>query len=388
MKKLSKQKASRELDKILESVARPKIVKAQKMSKLKSRLNEKMKKDSQNFPGKAVTDKVLKTGGAQNKAAMDAVATKLKDYLNIKNNSNPEFPNQNNSKTDYKSPMYRNNTEQEDYIDDWRGGGLEDLEYGTEPSAEFSERFKKNLDGSQETGNAQSNKEGDLGNVVSNKVGERIQKTMKKKYKILKGPEGFAVPIDWTQHPNPGYRPSLAEAYEEDMDEDKKAKPDFLDLDKDGDTKEPMKKAAKEVSEETDVCESCGEVHEGDCGGGDDSMNLNEVQGINAERIAKEIHDAMDGVGTDESAFFTAIQPVGRKGLTPEEQKQVKEAYKNLYDEGLCERIPGDFGGSELEKALKALGCSMVNENTSLNESVGRDMSFMKHLMGYGKKTQ
>ena len=53
------------------------------------------------------------------------------------------------------------------------------------------------------------------------------------------------------------------------------------------------------------------------------STQLNEAQGINAERIAKELYDAMDGPGTKEDKFFTAIQPVGRKGLTPEEQKQV-----------------------------------------------------------------
>ena len=51
------------------------------------------------------------------------------------------------------------------------------------------------------------------------------------------------------------------------------AKPDFLDLDKDGDTEESMKKAAGEVEEGYDeeieegmTCESCGEVHEGGCG--------------------------------------------------------------------------------------------------------------------------
>mgnify|MGYP003677816597 CR=1 FL=1 len=50
------------------------------------------------------------------------------------------------------------------------------------------------------------------------------------------------------------------------------AKPDFLDLDKDGDTEESMKKAAGEVEESYDeeieegmTCKSCGEVHEGDC---------------------------------------------------------------------------------------------------------------------------
>jgi len=39
------------------------------------------------------------------------------------------------------------------------------------------------------------------------------------------------------------------------------AKPDFLDLDNDGDTEEDMKDAANEGA----VCEECGEVHEGHC---------------------------------------------------------------------------------------------------------------------------
>ena len=52
----------------------------------------------------------------------------MKDYLDIENNSHPEFPHQNNSKTDYKSPMYRNTPEEEDFIDDFRGMGLQDAD--------------------------------------------------------------------------------------------------------------------------------------------------------------------------------------------------------------------------------------------------------------------
>ena len=40
----------------------------------------------------------------------------------------------------------------------------------------------------------------------------------------------------------------VKEEYQRVLSE-KKAKPDFLDLDKDGDTEEPMKKAAKEAEE-------------------------------------------------------------------------------------------------------------------------------------------
>ena len=98
----------------------------------------------------------------------------------------------------------------------------------------------------------------------------------------------------------------------------------------------------------------------------------------------------MDGMGTKEDEFFAAIQPVGRKGLTPEEQKQVKQAYKNLYDEDLCDRLPGDFGGDELKKALTALGCGL-NETISkenITESISHDMEDMKHLFNYNKITQ
>tara|TARA_B100000963_G_C22501012_1_gene613797 strand:+ start:65 stop:775 length:711 start_codon:yes stop_codon:yes gene_type:complete len=42
------------------------------------------------------------------------------------------------------------------------------------------------------------------------------------------------------------------------------AKPDFLDLDRDGDRDETMKQAAAQANEDI-VCEMCGEVHEGHC---------------------------------------------------------------------------------------------------------------------------
>ena len=88
-----------------------------------------------------------------------------------------------------------------------------------------------------------------------------------------------------------------------------------------------------------------------------ESNQLNEIQGINAERIAKELHDAMKGLGTDEKKFFSVIQPTGRQGLTPDEQQAVQSAFKNLYDDELCSWIGRDFSGKDLEKALVAVGC-------------------------------
>ena len=49
-----------------------------------------------------------------------------------------------------------------------------------------------------------------------------------------------------------GKKENGKEKEEENGKESKGSKPDFLDLDKDGDKKEPMKKAAKEKKEETE----------------------------------------------------------------------------------------------------------------------------------------
>ena len=132
-------------------------------------------------PGIEVTDKTLKVDKSVNKDYYDMVDKKMKDYLDIKYNSNPEFPHQNNSKTDYESPMYRNTTEEEDFIDDFRGMGLEDAN-----GVENLERLSDYLSGSQETGNAQTDKEGKaLGNVVASKLGEKIKKKITRKKDVI-----------------------------------------------------------------------------------------------------------------------------------------------------------------------------------------------------------
>jgi len=181
---------------------------------LKQRLQQKLSEETTtSFPGKVETDKVLKTSSTQNDDAMNAVAEKIKSYLDFKNNSHPDFPHQNNSKTDYYSPMYRNSTEEEDYIDDWRGMGLEDAEYQTNPSERFKERVTDYVEGSSDTGNAMTNKKGDaLGNVVPSDLGQEVLQKVKRKYDKLKSDEwGEAIPNRYgKQKPNPGHMVSEA----------------------------------------------------------------------------------------------------------------------------------------------------------------------------------
>ena len=132
-------------------------------------------------PGINVTDSTLKLDKKDSDNYYDMVDKKMKDYLDIKYNSNPEFPHQNNSKTDYDSPMYRNTSEEEDFIADFRGMGLEDAN-----GVENLNRLSDYLSGSQETGNAQTDKEGEaLGNVVPSKLGDKIEKKIKRKKDVI-----------------------------------------------------------------------------------------------------------------------------------------------------------------------------------------------------------
>ena len=187
-----------ESEKILKSVIKKEVSKKISEESLKNRLVEKAFYNTGKFkyekptklpgeikdtPGMRQTTSSLTKSKSENTSYLKSFDKKIKDYLDFEGNSHPEFPHQNNSKTDYKSPMYRNTAEDEEFIEDFRGMGLEDAN-----GADMLDRVDDYLSGSQETGNAQTDKEGKaLGNVVPNKVGERIKKKVKrKKEKIAK----------------------------------------------------------------------------------------------------------------------------------------------------------------------------------------------------------
>ena len=173
---------------IFESELKPMVEK----DLLKKRLKEKLSEAEQtNFPGRTITNRTLDDAGKQNNEAMNAVADKIKNYLNFKNNSHPEFPHQNNSKTDYDSPMYRNSSEEEEYIEDWRGMGLNNIQYQNKPNKQFEDQVNDYIDGSIRTGNntGKDSTGQQVGNVVPSKLGKDIQKQTKRKFKKLKSDE-------------------------------------------------------------------------------------------------------------------------------------------------------------------------------------------------------
>lgn len=119
-----------------------------------------------------------KGAGKQNTQALKDVENKIKDYLNFDGNDNPEFPKQINK----GDKMAINNTDEEnEFVDDNRGKGLQDLVYDHEPSKNFKERSKKALEGDSTMGNAQDEKK--VVNVVKTDTGKNIAKGAERELK-------------------------------------------------------------------------------------------------------------------------------------------------------------------------------------------------------------
>lgn len=78
-----------------------------------------------------------------------------------------------------------------------------------------------------------------------------------------------------------------------------------------------------------------------------------DVAGIlDYERLARQIHDAIAGLGTDEEAVYSALQRLQRE---PVAISQLEAVYSNRYGESLEQAIRGDFSGTELEYALQLI---------------------------------
>ena len=174
---------------IFESELKPMVQKEMLKKKLKKQIKEA--KDTYNFPGYVITNQALKDSAKQNTEAMNMVSDKIQKYLDFKNNSNPKFPHQNNSKTDYHSPIYRNSSEEEEFIEDWRGMGLNNIQYQNKPNSQFEDQVNNYIDGSIITGNntGKDSTGQQVGNVVPSNLGKNIKKQTQRKYKKLQSDE-------------------------------------------------------------------------------------------------------------------------------------------------------------------------------------------------------
>ena len=150
------------------------------IKKLVKKKLEKTKNISEGskVPGYDAYEKAVKKSKTQNDAAMKETEKKFKEYSDFEGNSNPEFPNQQNSTTDTHSPMYRNTTEDEEFVEDFAYPGLQDFDVHNQNM----ERLADYLEGSSETGNAQTDEDGKaVGNVVPSDLGEKMLKNKKRR---------------------------------------------------------------------------------------------------------------------------------------------------------------------------------------------------------------
>jgi hypothetical protein len=150
---------------------------------IKKLVNKKLKDkikitEASKVPGLYAYDKAFKESGKENKKYHKEFKTKLDKYMDIEGNSHPEFPHQNNSKTDYNSPMYRGTTEDEEFVDDFAYPGLEDFDVHNQDM----ERLTDYLEGNSETGNAMTDDDGTaVGNVVPSDLGKKMLKSKKRR---------------------------------------------------------------------------------------------------------------------------------------------------------------------------------------------------------------
>jgi hypothetical protein len=136
-------------------------------------LINKMVKES--IPGLTVTKKAQSGSDKENKANMKDVTDKIKKRESFDGNDNPEFP----KPIGKGEKMAINNTDDEnEYVEDNRGGGLQDLRYENEPSQLFKDRMKKSLEGHATMGNSQ-----DAVNVVKSDLGKNMAKNAERKEK-------------------------------------------------------------------------------------------------------------------------------------------------------------------------------------------------------------
>ena len=143
--------------------------------RLKDKLNEDKK-----APGYATYEKAIKQSGSETEKYHKDLKKKFEEYNDFNGNTNPQFPHQNDSKTnpDGGYEYYRNTDDDQEFIDDFAYPGLEDFDVHNQNM----ERLKDYLEGSSETGNAQTDKDDEaLGNVVPSKLGEKVLKSKKRR---------------------------------------------------------------------------------------------------------------------------------------------------------------------------------------------------------------
>ena len=140
---------------------------------------------NESVPGLEVTKKAQSGSKKENDSNLKEVGEKLKKASSFDGNDNPEFPKQ----IGKGEKMAVNPTEkQEEYIEDFRGGTMINLDYDVEPSEGFKNRLKMALEGDSKMGNSQ-----EAANVIKSDTGKKLLKSADRK----KEKEKDQIEVSW-----------------------------------------------------------------------------------------------------------------------------------------------------------------------------------------------
>jgi len=157
------------------------------------------------------------------------------------------------------------------------------------------------------------------------------------------------------------------EAPKQTLTEGKKAKPDFLDIDKDGDKKEPLKKAAKEKSKGA-IGEAVARVEK----------QLAEKYNNHKKQLSEREMDesglqAYLGKKKYGETGMKALQKAGRDGASKEKMAQIRAKHDKM-DEAVGQEGPADLLAA-IEQEIARPGRSTDNLRDVLNATFGSDRS-------------
>jgi hypothetical protein len=138
---------------------------------------------SESHPGIVVTKDVQTVSKKINDENADDVGKKMKKYLTFDGNDNPEFPKQIGKGDKVVAPKL--SKEDEEYVEDYRGGNALNLTYDQEPSKQFKDRLKNSLEGDSETGNSQESENPGI-NIIKSDLGKEMGKNSERKIKKIK----------------------------------------------------------------------------------------------------------------------------------------------------------------------------------------------------------